>query len=298
MVRKIIFLLFSAGCLWPIYAQSDNLALRLEITKDTVFIGEPMVIKCVLINRGTEVCKVYGAPSDPLLSCGVLDFILSIPNRFEEYQYRVCVSVLVNSPPSFILEPQDSFYWFSILNWRNWTYTSKKFDYLRDLPIGYYQIKAIYFLASEDLTRRWQITSNIDSFYTIKMPARELKIFREIRNSIDDILGFCAPTEPNKQSRKIFRKFMNVKNSIIAQFCHYLLAYSSTLPERIDICESFLERYPNTPLAEEIEFWLARAYVGIGREDISKDAYRRALEKYPDNIKGYYYRNLKRKIKE
>lgn len=296
MVKKIFYLLTTWSCLYLVYGHPPNLKFCLQLTKDTIFIGEPMIIKCMLINNSGKPINVYGAPSRPLLTCGKLSFSLNLPGDDREFWYGVGYLVLTeNKPPNFVLSPHDSIYWYSILNWRDWSYRIQKKD-VANLPIGTYRIKAEYFLDSDDLSQHWRISSNVDSFYAEPMLESESEKYNEICQVLNNYFIFIIGRDECRMIQENFPKYLEIKNSIIAQFCHYILAMSSPLPKRIAFCKSFLEKYPNTPLAEEIEFCLAEAYIGIGRKDLSTQAYRLALRKFPDNINGYYYRNLRQKF--
>lgn len=294
MIIKQLSLILAILSLFLLYAQEPCLSLRLEVTKDTVFIGEPMLIKCMIINTGDEMLKVYGAPSRPLLTCGGLAFYLTLPCSKQKFRYGVGYMVLSSQRPTFILESHDSIYWYSILNWRDWTYEIQKKD-VSNLPNGTYKISAEYFLFAEDLTKRWIISSNIDSLYAKPMPDDEAQIYDNVQQAMNNYLIFIVGKDEYRTIQEIFPKYVNTSNAVLAMYCHYLLAMSSTLPRRIDLCKSFLMNYPNTTLAEEVEFYLAEAYIGIGRNDLSMQACKKALQKYPDNINGYYYRNLKSK---
>jgi len=297
MFKKILILLWTFSCLLGLHAQHGNLVLRIMVPKQKIYIGEPILVKCILVNNGIEQSKVYCAPYEPLLTAGVLEYTLNIPNHTEDFKYRVRRHVLGSQPPDFTLGSSDSIYWYAVLNWYNWNWGTafKKFDYLHDLTTGEYQLRCVYYLPSENLSKVWQISSNVTRFSTTKMPKQELENFKEAQEFLDQYLGYPGNmnTEVYEKAHSVLPDIIDKDTSITAEYSHYILAYISPLSSRIDVCKSFLQKYANTSLAEEMEFWLARAYIGIGEEEVTRKAFEEAMRRFPGNVRGYYYQYLK-----
>jgi hypothetical protein len=293
---KLIFCIFCVTL--GIHAKAIDLDFRLDVLDSVIAIGEPITVKCVLINKGIEACKIYCSPYEPLLSTATLSFTLFLPNSDDSFQYWTYRHVPSCRMPDFVLPSKDSIYWYTILNWKNWTWynTDNNFDYLNDLPLGDYTLVGMYHSPLNDLDSISHILSNTDQFAAVKLSSEEFTTFKYTQEFIDHYFGYPGnmKTQIYEKMHQVLPKYIDKKTNAITEYCHYLLAFASTLPSRIDICKSFLSRYTNSHLAEDIEFWLARAYKGE-QEDSSGIALRKVLGKYTSNARGYYYLNLKQK---
>lgn len=302
IINKILALTFGYFCIAS--TQPNNIILKIETTKDTIFIGEPLVVKCMLVNKGTKDAKLYAMTYQDLLSYDRLDFFLQVPDKDCEYIYEPYLHVTpVNLAPQFLLQPQDSIYFYALLSWSGYLSgfvcrSDTLYDYLKydELKQGFYKIKSTYHLPELSLI------SNTNSFYAVPLPPNEGEIFAKTGYLIDKFFGWPHDVEVGYYQTIIdtFSQYRGTENSVIAQFCHYILAYCVPLLNRVGLnrmsaCESFLRKHQNTPLAEQIEFWRAKTFVGIGQEDMAKEVFHRAHMKYPDNIIGYLYQNKKQK---
>ncbi len=295
---KILSKLLLLTIAWLQIANSNNLVFRIDVTKDTILLGEPLMIKCILLNKGHQEKKIWYGSVGGLLSSGCLGFNLYVPNKDYEYKYDVYMHVISGGSPGFHLPPQDSIYFYTLLSWTGnmsgffCPAESGNGQLVYDeLEKGYYRIKSKYFLPGI------QLTSNVDSFIGEIMPHNEKQLYEQAGDLINSYIGhpYNIEQEGYDEINEKFPNYIQQTDLVMGQYCHYILAFCSPSSTRIGYCESFLKKYPNTPLSEPIAFWNARAHSGIGQENRSKELLWRAQTKYPDNIMGFQYRNKKQK---
>uniref|UniRef100_A0A7V1EJ70 Uncharacterized protein n=1 Tax=candidate division WOR-3 bacterium TaxID=2052148 RepID=A0A7V1EJ70_UNCW3 len=285
MKTKIIFYLVLAALQYMVYGE-NTLTYRIELTKDTIYFGEPIIVKCKLINRSERKVPIFSYPGTALLTFGYTNFYLSSPSNYKDYKYGVYLhsNLLVHSD-SFTLDTRDSVYYYTILSWIGFTYL--KYNNLKQ---GWYKIRSTYF----------SLESNVDSFYADALPAKEKEIFEEIGAIVDTFWVWPEGGWPPMRDkiRKVFPNIIKQEKSVFSPFCYYMLwrmVFNDESKAEF-LAEEFFKLYPDSPLTEKFAFDLYRYYGWYKKdEDKGRTIILDALEKYPDNLIGYFYLKLKNK---
>ncbi len=287
MKVMVVYALILLGIFSSLLGKGNDLVYEIEITKDTIYIGEPIIVKCRLINNSDSAMKIFDYCGEALLSYGYSRFYLYSSNDEKEYEYGVFSHASLLRHSYFSLDPHDSVYFYTILCWDgNDGFTYFKYD--RAKP-GLYKLRSTYF----------KIESNVDSFYADTMPIEEKQIYKQAGPIIDEFWGFPYGTE-RETTKKILEIFPSIikRKSILSPFCHYILWYKSFDDESKaeSLVEEFFKKYPNSPLGEKLMFDLYRYYAWYKNDaEKGKAIIGEALKRYPDNLLGYKYLGIKSK---
>jgi len=293
MVVKTVHILLLIGFLCLAFA-ADTLTYKIEIMKDTIYIGEPIIVRCQLINESTRDIAILAYHSAALLSFDFVEFYLYDQNNDIEYKYGVNVHTSsLKSPNEFLLASKDSVYYYTILSWNsNDGFIQLKYS---EVEPGFYKIRSTYL----------SVESNADSFYAATMPAEEKMVFEQVGTLVDKFWSWPEGGWPPMSARilETFPELIEKEKTVLIPFCHYMLWRESLIndePNVESLAEQFFEYYPNTPLAEKFAFDMYRYYAWY-KKDVNKDINKgrsivlKALEKYPNNLEGYLYLGFKSK---
>ena len=204
----------------------------------------------------------------------------------------------VLDPYKFFIGPRDSVYYYTILSWRGFGSLRK----INELMHGYYAMASRY---------HFRLKSNVDSFYGLPLPDSERTVYEEVKVPLEYFWtgpeGFPLHRREDQVRFASQLKKVTRKKSIFAPFCHYILwrlsLFQSIIkfPEplnTIDLANEFFKLYPDSPLAEKLSFEMFRYYAWYCKEkdeEKGRAVVREALKKYPDNLLGYEYLDVKRK---
>ena len=288
MLAKVICCLVLAGSVCAALSE-DTITYRIEVMGDTIYIGEPIIVRCKLINNSDHDMAILAYHGPSLLRFDFSQFYLYDQNNEKEYEYGVWVHTsLIRPPDKFLLAPKDSVYYYIVLSWGGFLFL--KYE---EVTPEYYKIRSTY-LSSE---------SNVDSFYAEIMPANEKALFEQVGTLVDEFWSWPegGGSESNDEIRKQLPKIIEKKKSVIIPFCYYMY-YMLWRTKFVDesklesYVKEFFESYPDSPLAEKFAFDLYRYYAWY-KKDINKgkSIVLEALKKYPDNLDGYLYLGLKSK---
>lgn len=285
MKIKIIFYLVLTGLQYIVYG-ADTLIYRIELTKDTIYFGEPIIIKCKLINKREEKIPILSYPGNALLTYDYVRFYVYDPNNHKEHKYSTFVHYdLLVHLDSFTIGKRDSVYYHTILSWIG--FTDLKYN---DLKPGWYKIKSTYFSTE----------SNVDSFYADTLPVEEKKIFEQIGAIVDTFWVWPEGGWPPMRDkiRKAVPNIIKQKKSVFTPFCYYMLWRMVFADESKAefLAEEFFKLYSDSPLIEKFAFDLYRYYGWYKKDNVKgRTIILDALKKYPDNLIGYFYLKLKNK---
>ncbi len=267
MLNKINFLIFCAIILVAFSNSQPYLPnFRLEIWRDSVYIDEPLIFKCWLINNSIMPIKVWDRGPIGLLTTGSIDFYL-ITAGGDTHRYTMGIDDFSRQMPSLEIPPNDSMYWYSVLSWHNFVCTS-----VRNLSPGQFRIFARYGLTikdpATDSIRFPIIRSNEVWIIAGEIPDSERVIYDEWIPLTHDYFWWGERFERiwvRDDYNELCKQVADMK-SRFAIYAHYI--YCKSTGDKKEM-QKFLERYPGTPLAEMIEFLL----------DVDK-----AQKKYPLNF--------------
>lgn len=288
MLVKTICSLVLVGCLCTAFGE-DTLIYKIEVMKDTIYIGEPITVRCKLINECDRDVAILAYQCPSLLEFDFTGFHLYDPSNDREYEYGVWVHTsLIRPPDKFLLAPKDSVYYYIIFSWGGFLFL--KYE---DVKPGYYRIRSTYL----------SLESNVDSFYAEIMPANEKSVFEQVGTLVDEFWSWPqgGRSETSDKILKILPKIIKEQKSVLIPFCYYIL-WKESLASRADeskitfYADEFFKRYLNSPLMEKFTFDLYRYYAWYKKDTVKgKSVVLEALERYPDNLDGYLYLGLKNK---
>ncbi|MGB9721999.1 MAG: hypothetical protein ACPL28_11050 [bacterium] len=234
-------------------AQSLLVNFRLEIWKDTVYIGEPIILKCWLVNNNDLAVKVWREGPTGLLYIGAIDFYLTSSGR-DTSRYAVGIKDFTRQMPSLDISPRDSIYWYSMLCWNNFA-RSEKLLY----QAGEYEIIGRYTLIAKDAAADtllfFEIISNKNIFFATEIPDSEKAIYNELIPLTREYFWWGErfdKTWTRKDYNDLCKRVADTK-SRFAIYAHYI--YCKSTGDKNEM-QKFLQRYPKGPLSELVEFML------------------------------------------
>ncbi len=227
---------------------------RIEIWQDTIYLGEPILIKCWLINNNEIPVKIWNKHSRGLLIFGCVDFYLFYPKN-DTARYDVGINAEMGSllPGKEIL-PFDSIYWHSILGWHNFA-RSKVIWY----QPGEFKIKGVYYLSIKDEDSNsllyFGLESNVASFVAVQIPDSEKAIYDEWIPLTREYFWWGERFRDRwvREDYNELCKRVSETKSRFAAYAHYIYCKSTGDKKAM---REFLDKYPVGPLSELIEFML------------------------------------------
>jgi len=255
MVNKIRFLFFLSTLLIVfIYGENriNNVPhFRIEIGQDTIYLGEPIVLRCWLINNNNLPIKIWKEGAIGLLISGRIAFYLISPQK-DTSPYAIGIHDNLRGLPNLEILPFDSIYWYSILGWHNFV-RSKVIRY----PPGVFEIKGAYYLNIKDSDSLLcsVLESNVASFTAIQIPDSEWVIYDEWIPHTREYFWWGERFR-NRWVRpdynEICKRVAETKSKF-APYAHYIYCKSTGNKKAM---QEFLDKYPVGPLSELIEFML------------------------------------------
>lgn len=244
----IYFILFGAFA----GAQPFSVNFRIEIWKDTIYIGDPIILKCWVINDNSAAVKVWHRGPLGLLANGNVDYYL-ISHQNDTSYYGINIEDFSRQSPELEIASKDSFYWYSLLSWHNFHFHSNK---VSQFSSGFYRIIAKYYLPIECDTGDYSeivIQSNEVSFYAIEETVFEQEIFNKWISLTKEyfLWGERFETTWTRKDYNELCKWVAETKSRFAMYAHYIYCKSTGDKKAM---RKFLDKYPGTPLTELVEF--------------------------------------------
>lgn len=234
-----------------IEGQSYLPIFRLEMPQDSIYIEEPMVLKCWLVNDNDVPVKVWDEGPVGLLYTGGIDFYLTSAVK-DTFRYAVGIDDFTRRMPSLEIKAHDSIYWYSLLGWHNFIRTP-----IRNVFPGQFKIFSRYNLTVKNaMTDSFSfpvIQSNEISFTAIGIPDSEQTIYDEWIPLTHEYFWWGERFE-NRWVRPDYNelcKRVAESKSRFARYAHYI--YCKSTGDKKEM-QKFLKRYPSGPLSELIEF--------------------------------------------
>ncbi|MGQ9702867.1 MAG: hypothetical protein ACUVQT_10530 [bacterium] len=224
---------------------------RIEIYQDSIYVGEPIIIKYWLVNRNNVPIKVWDKTCVSLITYGYADFYL-ISENGDTSRYGIGICNDSRQLPSLDLPPSDSMYWYIMLSWYNFVWT-KSNNYLP----GQYRINGLYYLTVKDKIKDSflfpELKSNTLTFFATGIPDSERSIYDEWIPLTREYFWYGERFKDRwvRQDYNELCKRVAESKSRFARYAHYI--YCKTTGDKKEM-QKFLERYPAGPLSELIEF--------------------------------------------
>ncbi len=251
------------------YADDMELTFRIEIMKDSIVVGEPLIVKCWLINNSRKTVEICGECGTAALVYGNLDFYLSPKAKtVTPYTYKIGKHVLAPIRSLFTLDPYDSTYWYNLLWLENFQLNKKELG-----GRSFCIFATAGFLVDKSQQDLKTLTSAIDYFVVVSLPVIEKEIFNEWTSYADEYFSYGDRIPYAKDAKKFHDLCIKIakSDSRLAYYAHYIASTLGFADRKTQLL--FLEKYPNTPLAEMLEF-------GLNKEE--------AMKKYPRYIETRY----------
>ncbi|MGQ9847639.1 MAG: hypothetical protein ACUVQP_09100 [Bacteroidales bacterium] len=228
---------------------------RIEIYQDSIYVGEPIVIRYWLVNRNNAPVKVWDKTCVSLITYGYADFYL-ISENGDTSRYSIGICNNSRSMPSLEIPARDSSYWYLMLSWYNFWYNSPRSKNYKFLP-GQYELISIYGLIAKDKMADSFVFPNLKSneinFVATEIPDSERSIYDEWIPLTREYFWYGERFKDRwvRQDYNELCKRVAESKSRFARYAHYI--YCKTTGDKKEM-QKFLERYPAGPLSELIEF--------------------------------------------
>ena len=269
MTKKLILCFCLVASEAVVFAQQEDvsMSLRLEAINDTIFISEPLIIRCWLVNNEKSTARIFGRWGVNALIFGGLDFFLSTESdSLTKHDYRLGVNASTFTQYSIAVAPDDSIYWYNLL----WLPNFRMSQLGKELRVVL--IRGEYgFCTDESYRDARSIISEGESFVVIPGPEAEIGFPQEWMGYAREYFAFGD----NMLSTETFKAFLALCEKI-AKSDSRLSYYARYIPFTLYGVKSdslnmmdFINKYPNTPLSEILEFSCDK---------------KRATAKYPRNI--------------
>lgn len=259
-----------------------GLVFKISLQRDTIFLGEPLILTSTLINKSTKPIDIT---TFSYYETGLTLFWPSGEHKF----YGKGILYLRVAPWvgkfSTKLSPMDSIYWRELL----WLENFGSLESLEDFAAGRYRIIGTYnydmtFADKHTIRKRIFIHSVrvinrlADSISFILAHSPELiKTIKPIHeylknffywdgNSVDDIRRERrGKVSSGALADYLYQYLLKIKlsDSLFITFADYLLPAVTNLinyrkKKSISLADDFIEKYPDSPLSEEMAFWKGR----------------------------------------
>lgn len=238
-----------------IYGETILPVLRIENAYNSLFCGEPIMLKCWLINRNNTNVKVWDIISQSLIQSGLIHFNLITPTA-DTINYRIGIKSHMINTPTFVIPPKDSLYWYTALNWNNFLNNGN-----HSIKPGDYIIYAIYsYKRSDSLDLHFPyipLKSNTITLVCTNLPDSERSIWNEwipltneYYNWGERFRGSWVRKDYNDLCKKIA-----YKKSRFAIYAHFI--YCKTTGDTTET-RKFTNIYNQTSFNEILEFIINR----------------------------------------
>lgn len=226
-------------------------SFRIEIWQDTIYLGEPIMLKCWLVNNNNLPIKVWKEGPVGLLYTGNIVFYFISVSKDTSW-YAVGIHDFIRRLPDLEILPGDSIYWYSLLGWHNFARSKT----LKFQP-GEFKIKGAYYLSvkseSFDSLLFSILESNVASYVAVQMPDSERIIYEEWIPLTREYFWWGERFRDRwvRQDYNELCKNVAETKSRFAQYAHYI--YCKSTGDR-KAMQEFLNKYPAGPLSELVEF--------------------------------------------
>ncbi len=293
-----------------------NLSLRISIQRDTIWIGEPILMTAVLINKSSEPIYILPASADAMQIYGIVGQIL-VEQGGNRRAYKIGIQSSIAYPlPKSMSEKimsGDSIYWRKLL----WLENFGSPINLEDFSSGLYKIIYRYFYATRENNMqivRETISDSI-SFILAQNPiiTQSIHPIRDyLKNlfwwnggSIDGIWdkGKCIISR-HTRAESLYQFLMKIKNinTPFTIYAEYLLPTVAGLTsnrkvEAVALADTFMKKYQGSFLDEEMAFWRGRLLDRAQQDSKMNEWLKPVFNQYPKNLKRYVYGNLEKSLK-
>lgn len=273
------------------------LQCKVVLFKDAFFVGEPVIVKFMLINNTEEEIGLPYKPKTKRVPFGVKIFT---EEKKEIQNYHQWVDRTYIGLAYTYLQSKDTIHylWCHILCFgkkaKSGRYLLPGEKDIRFLPPGKYVLK--YSFPSTYLKMRssslWHKTIYADSVViSVKRPVREVdkKALEEWKKVA--FIMYYDPVQAPKKYVKIYDNIIHkYPNSVYAPYALYFLAENYRVRGRfkkaITLFRKLKTDYPEFPLNCLYEYNLACCYAGRGWMSVANSLLDRYLKKFPKDIRN------------
>lgn len=282
--------LFRAEWIQGLY---EGVYFSVKLQKDTIFIGEPLIIESKFVNT-TEKKQIIPEPAYlPNVSTGTMGITLTLPNG-SEVGCQVGIHASLTSWPYTILAPRESvitvfmvdlhtfFGWNGYLTGDNLKEIKMAEEGICTLKIGFPYPS----LATKEKPLPHALNINLFQkvpFYWLKTRKSEYKILKKL---CDAHITWEFLRLGEKKQFDVLKEVMN-SNSIFAPYAHYQYAYSIEDPEeKLLLYRQFIKKYPDSILEKLVWGHIVSILNGLGKKEEANQELQKLQKKHPGYIKG------------
>lgn len=220
---------------------SNTLKFTLSVQRDTMFIGEPLVVTKMIENLGENKAVIYSPSLWTNILYDDLKLRLYTPMN-KSYGYKLGIHCDGPRVPSCTILPSKRVFVREIIWWDNFFRGQED---VKKLPAREYKLLANWCLPNQPF---WQFESETCKFYAKPLQGEDLKAYEELRKAGHYIWGWLGSKE-RKEMYEASGKALNIKSKL---FREYALLYRARTTqnekEGKELRSKLSAEFPNSPL--------------------------------------------------
>jgi hypothetical protein len=291
-----------------------GLVLKISLQRDTIWIGEPLILTSTLINKTSKPIKVPAHSSINLQQFGFIDHILVEPLGKIRF-YKIIGSWLsvrtdrievIRAWKNLILAG-DSIYFRELL----WLENFDGFTPLESFPAGNYRIILKYNLTNKIILSdsiSFVMAYNSDLIKSIKPIQSYL---RSIFLGDEELMNFFhikRPINSEVKAESFYVRISKIRKTYIpfAIYADFLLPTIASLTQKrvekaLLLADEFMKKYTYSPLSEEMAFIKGRLIINEFKDKPELDSVieewlKPVFKKYPKNAYRFAFGDIWKKF--
>jgi hypothetical protein len=279
-----------------------SLVLKIYLQKDTVCLGEPLILTSTLINKSSKPIVIRAEPADGFQEIGLVGQTLVDPSgKSQGYRIGIHASSLwpLLKMQKKSLPPGDSIYWRKLL----WLENFDPSVNLEDFALGQYQIIGKYYHEFDDESMHIRQKIFCDSIsFVLAYQSNLIVAIKPIRSELKNLfwydgIAIDAIEKNNKvivsrtaRAENFFKHLLKIRNldtpfTIYADYLLPAIAEKTKKREKeaLTMAEEFMKKYASSPLGEEMAFCRGKLLEKAGRETEMNEWLKPIFKRYPKN---------------
>jgi hypothetical protein len=297
-----------------------GLVLKISLQKDTIWIGEPLIVTSTLINKSSKPIEIMPIDAHSITECGIAGFMLVEPSGERNF-YHIGIHIDRVGPIAGFnnkkLLPSDSIYWRKLY----WLENFGAPESLEGFAPGRYRIIGtylyyMYFIDKHAIRNRLSDSISFILSYNPKL----IKVIKPIREYLKNFFwwdGHFIDAVYKKGKRIVsgeslaeclyqyLLKIRRLKSSFILYADYLLPTIASLIKYRrkraLILADEFMKKYQGSPLSEEMAFCKGRliecAFAKKPEQDSVMEVWLKPVFKqYPNNAYRFAFGDIWKKF--
>jgi len=282
-------------------ASAGQVEFTTVLVRDTVRVGEPLLVTCVVRNVTSDTQFVPITTPDILQSCGVYDVVDASGLSFGLKPWSA-FWLSWSSSSSMSVPPGDSIYWHQLLPLDHYyRYVDRKQIQLQQVPGNYGLVTRLalpVFAAGDDFPIRGEhLTFTDTTRFVLRSDPKLSRFIKPYREALSIGLWTCFATAQPEQMRRVWKSLASRPASADGSYPYleYVTAHALSVirggsPDAITEGRRFTTKYADHPLAEEMAFDMWFFFHRLKWRASRDSTGQRLLEDYPRNTRSMLIR--------